>query len=532
MPRAARACRRRAGRTRRPRCDRRRSSARTQSHSLELLSSPGCRSYRLGKTAARYRGLRGGARVGRLARADAERRRCREADRHHERDGDEDEVIPRHDDGQHHCRRIEAPGRAQEKVARVQRQPDPERQSPTGVKTRHGGNGIREALVVRLADVDPRVQIDRVPDPHVRKPGRRSGVAPVDDERDGGGEEEPVPEDREPLAVAPVEPDEERARRDEVAREVEPVHPPHELREPQEPVLNALLPGKVAHLLETEDLMGVRRRLWPIGRNQPPEQAVRLGQPDHEADLKHRIEPVEEAAGSAQRANTLTMGRTVQSTLVTRVAAVDIGTNSTRLLVADISNGRIADIERETRVTRLGEGVDARRRLLPVPVARVRNVLADYRRTLESLGAERTLAVATSAIRDAENGEAFLGEIEWSYGFSTRLLSGHDEAMLMFRGVTSDRELAAGTVIVDVGGGSTELVAAEPDGVRWHDSLDIGSVRLTERFLRTDPPTPDELDACATAVRALLAERVPDEIRSGTHSAVGVAGTITSIAAL
>ncbi len=226
------------------------------------------------------------------------------------------------------------------------------------------------------------------------------------------------------------------------------------------------------------------------------------------------------------------MGRTVQSTLVTRVAAVDIGTNSTRLLVADISNGRIADIERETRVTRLGEGVDARRRLLPVPVARVRNVLADYRRTLESLGAERTLAVATSAIRDAENGEAFLGEIEWSYGFSTRLLSGHDEAMLMFRGVTSDRELAAGTVIVDVGGGSTELVAAEPDGVRWHDSLDIGSVRLTERFLRTDPPTPDELDACATAVRALLAERVPDEIRSGTHSAVGVAGTITSIAAL
>src|SRR5207237_3778040 len=83
-----------------------------------------------------------------------------------------------------------------------------------------------------------------------------------------------------------------------------------------------------------------------------------------------------------------------------------------------------------------------------------------------------------------------------------------------------------------VGGGSTELVAGEPDGVRWHDSLDIGSVRLTERFLYTDPPTDDELEACATAVRALLAERVPDEIRSGTHSAVGVAGTITSLAAL
>jgi len=217
---------------------------------------------------------------------------------------------------------------------------------------------------------------------------------------------------------------------------------------------------------------------------------------------------------------------------VARVAAVDIGTNSTRLLVADITDGRIADVERETRVTRLGQGVDERRRLLPVPIARVRNVLSDYRRMVESLGAERTLAIATSALRDAENGEAFLGEVEWSYGFSTRLLSGHDEALMMFRGVTSDRKLDAGTVIVDVGGGSTELVAGEPDGVRWHDSLDVGSVRLTERFLHSDPPAAEELDACAGAVRALLAQRVPDEIRDATRSAIGVAGTITSIAGL
>jgi exopolyphosphatase/guanosine-5'-triphosphate,3'-diphosphate pyrophosphatase len=217
---------------------------------------------------------------------------------------------------------------------------------------------------------------------------------------------------------------------------------------------------------------------------------------------------------------------------VTRVAAVDIGTNSTRLLVADVDNGRIADLERDTRITRLGEGVDERRRLLPVPIARVRNVLSDYRRRLEALGAERTLAIATSAIRDAENGEAFLGEIEWSYGFETRLLSGHEEALLMFRGVTSERRLESGTVIVDIGGGSTELVAGEPDGVRWHESLDIGSVRLTERFLRDDPPTQEELDACAGAVEAPLAEGVPDEVRSGTTSAIGVAGTITSIAAL
>jgi len=217
---------------------------------------------------------------------------------------------------------------------------------------------------------------------------------------------------------------------------------------------------------------------------------------------------------------------------VGRVGAVDIGTNSTRLLVADVDDGRVADIERETRVTRLGEGVDERRRLLPVPIARVRNVLSDYRRTTELLGVDRTLAIATSAIRDAENGEAFLGEIEWSYGFATRLLSGHDEALMTYRGVTSERAVGEGTVIVDIGGGSTELIAGEPEGVRWHDSLDIGSVRLTERFVHSDPPTGDELSACAAAVQALLAERVPDDFRERATAAIGVAGTITSIAAL
>jgi len=214
------------------------------------------------------------------------------------------------------------------------------------------------------------------------------------------------------------------------------------------------------------------------------------------------------------------------------VAAVDLGTNSTRLLVADVDDGRIMDVARETRVTRLGEGVDERRRLLPVPITRVRNTLTDYRRTAEQLGVERTLAIATSAVRDADNGEAFLGEVEWSYGFVTRLLSGHDEALLTYSGVTSEQRVGAGTLIIDLGGGSTELIAGEPDGVRWHDSLDIGSVRLTERFLPGDPPAEEELAACAGAVQALLAERVPDEIRERTTRAVGVAGTITLLAAL
>jgi exopolyphosphatase/guanosine-5'-triphosphate,3'-diphosphate pyrophosphatase len=202
---------------------------------------------------------------------------------------------------------------------------------------------------------------------------------------------------------------------------------------------------------------------------------------------------------------------------VTRVAAVDLGTNSTRLLVADVEGDDVVEVVRRSVVTRLGEGVDARRQLLPVPMARVRNVLVDYRRELEALGAERTLAVATSAVRDAENGEAFLGEIEWSYGFRTRLLSGEEEADLTRRGVGV---LGPQTLLLDVGGGSTEVGAGE-----FRRSLDVGSVRITERFLATDPPAPSELEAAAAAIRAELPER---DVCDG----IGVAGTVGQLAAL
>jgi len=209
---------------------------------------------------------------------------------------------------------------------------------------------------------------------------------------------------------------------------------------------------------------------------------------------------------------------------MTRVAAVDLGTNSTRLLVADVEDGRVEELDRETVITRLGEGVDRRRRLLPEPIARVRNCLTDFRRRAEELGAERTLLVATSAVRDAENGEAFLGEIEWSYGFDTELLSGEEEAAMTLRGVSVGRELEPGTLLLDVGGGSTELTL--PD---FRVSLDVGSVRLTERFLGSDPPTDDELAACRAAVRSALDEHAAGlEVRH----AIGVAGTITTIAAL
>jgi exopolyphosphatase/guanosine-5'-triphosphate,3'-diphosphate pyrophosphatase len=192
------------------------------------------------------------------------------------------------------------------------------------------------------------------------------------------------------------------------------------------------------------------------------------------------------------------------------VAAVDLGSNTTRLLVGRVEDERVEELHRETRITCLGEGVDARGRLLPVSIARVRNTLSDYRRTAESLGAERTLLVATSAVRDAENGEAFLGEIEWSYGFATRLLSGGEEAELTQRGVG---ELATTTLLVDIGGGSTELVL---DG--FQTSLPLGSVRFSERH-------GDDVDASIEAARALLPDLGPED-------AIGVAATITSLAAL
>ena len=175
-----------------------------------------------------------------------------------------------------------------------------------------------------------------------------------------------------------------------------------------------------------------------------------------------------------------------------RVAAVDLGTNSTRLLVAD-ANGTLEEVVRRLTITRLGEGVDERRKLLPLPIARVRNVLSDYRRELEALGAERTLCIATSAVRDAENGEAFLGEIEWSYGFATRLLTGEEEAALTLRGIGA---VEPGTLVVDIGGGSTELQIV---GTDLRVSLDIGCVRLTERF-------GEDVAAVREHVRGLLPE--------------------------
>jgi len=202
---------------------------------------------------------------------------------------------------------------------------------------------------------------------------------------------------------------------------------------------------------------------------------------------------------------------------VPRVAAVDIGTNSTRLLVADVDGETVTPVVRLANITHLGEGVDAARRLLPDAIARVYTVLAEYRAELEALGAERTVAVGTSAVRDAANGAEFMRGVAASFGFETRLLSGDEEAELNRRGVGADDD---STLILDVGGGSTELIAG-----RFQTSLDVGSVRLAERFLRDDPPPVSQREAAATFVDSLL----PD---LGVRACIGVGGTAAQLHAL
>jgi exopolyphosphatase/guanosine-5'-triphosphate,3'-diphosphate pyrophosphatase len=202
---------------------------------------------------------------------------------------------------------------------------------------------------------------------------------------------------------------------------------------------------------------------------------------------------------------------------VPRVGAVDLGTNSTRLLVADVERGHVDALVRRTTVTRLGEGVDAARRLLPTAIARVHAALRDYRRELDALGASDVLAVATSAVRDSANGAEFLRAVETEFGLPTRLLDGDEEARLTRRGVGA---LDDGTLVVDIGGGSTELILGS-----FRTSLDIGSTRLTERFLHSDPPTADELAAARAYVACLLP--VLD-----VRAAVGVAGTVAQLEAL
>jgi exopolyphosphatase/guanosine-5'-triphosphate,3'-diphosphate pyrophosphatase len=214
------------------------------------------------------------------------------------------------------------------------------------------------------------------------------------------------------------------------------------------------------------------------------------------------------------------------------VAAIDIGSNTTRLIVAEVSGSSLHELERRTTITRLGEGVDRSGSLSEAGIERVFETLADYRRIVGELGVDRALALATSAVRDASNGGDFLSEIESRFGFRVRLLSGSEEALLAFRGATIGRTLTQPVLVVDIGGGSTELIVGDASGPGFHVSLDIGAVRLTERYLHADPPASAELEHCATIVRELLIDRIPVAVLHEPRAAIGNAGTITTIAAL
>jgi exopolyphosphatase/guanosine-5'-triphosphate,3'-diphosphate pyrophosphatase len=217
-----------------------------------------------------------------------------------------------------------------------------------------------------------------------------------------------------------------------------------------------------------------------------------------------------------------------------RVAVVDLGTNSTRLLVADVRDGVPRELERRSNVTRLGQDVDRSGRLAEEAMERVYAVLADYRELIDRHSAEQVVAVATSAVRDAENGESFRAALRERFGLEARTISGDEEARLTFLGATSGRPAGEGeSLVIDIGGGSTEFVVGHPgSSPRFHTSTRLGSVRQTERHIETDPPRREELESLSDEAVAIIKGDVPDEVRAQVSAGIAVAGTATSLAAI
>jgi exopolyphosphatase/guanosine-5'-triphosphate,3'-diphosphate pyrophosphatase len=215
-----------------------------------------------------------------------------------------------------------------------------------------------------------------------------------------------------------------------------------------------------------------------------------------------------------------------------RLASVDVGTNSTRLLVADVDGDRILDqLEREMVITRLGRGVDRTRRFEPASLRRTLDVLGDYAERCRRLGVEATRVVATSATRDATNRDEFLGGVRELFGVDAEVLSGDEEAATSYLGAIHDLGGDERTLVIDIGGGSTEFIIGNHDPEAML-SIDIGCVRLLERHLSSDPPTPGEVAALRADVREHL-EKVFDALDPSTaRRVVGVAGTVTTVAAL
>lgn len=217
-----------------------------------------------------------------------------------------------------------------------------------------------------------------------------------------------------------------------------------------------------------------------------------------------------------------------------RVAAVDCGTNSIRLLVADVeAGGRLHDVHREMRVVRLGQGVDATGRLAPEAVERTRVALVDYADVIARTSADQVRMVATSATRDAANREDFFTMVRSVLGVDAEVISGDEEARLSFAGAVGELDPAQGPfLVVDLGGGSTELVLGDEHGVAAAFSADIGCVRLTERSLGGDPPSEPEVAAARAVAADVLAAAFAAVPVERARTWVGVAGTFTTLAAV
>jgi exopolyphosphatase/guanosine-5'-triphosphate,3'-diphosphate pyrophosphatase len=215
-----------------------------------------------------------------------------------------------------------------------------------------------------------------------------------------------------------------------------------------------------------------------------------------------------------------------------RVAVIDIGTNSTRLLIADVEGAGVEEVERCTTVTNMGRGVDHTGMICSDAVEDVCTVIADYKARYEEMGAERVMAIATSAVRDAVNGEAFIAELRERFGLDARLLTGEEEAHLTYLGATAHRSEDDPMLVFDIGGGSTELIVGSGKEVGFHASLQAGTIRQSERHLTSDPPDPHELEDLAADIRNLIDRAIAAQPGGRPLHAIAVAGTPTSLAAI
>ena len=210
----------------------------------------------------------------------------------------------------------------------------------------------------------------------------------------------------------------------------------------------------------------------------------------------------------------------------------DMGTNSTRLLVADVEDGEVKELERRSTVTRLGRGVDTSRQLATEAIEDVVSAVGEYITLYEPLEPDVVLALATSAVRDAENSGAFIAELRERFALNARILTGEEEARLTYVGAVAGRAPSDETLVIDIGGGSTEIVVGSGREMAFHTSLQLGTVRHTERHIRNDPPTAPELEALAEDIRKQLFAELAAADFFEIHTGIAVAGTPTSLAAI